>query len=107
MSRSPVRIRSVAPKILRICVENRNVRRIFCFYFGVFKKIQRKTQRCLQNGAKKKHANINVSACFLVRVVGVEQLKLMCYRQKRTINSQKSEGITQLCWLMPNSFFDI
>ncbi len=38
MSRSPVRIRSVAPKILRICVKNRNVRRIFCFYFGVFKK---------------------------------------------------------------------
>ena len=38
MSRSPVRIRSVAPKILRICVENRNVRRIFCLYFGVFKK---------------------------------------------------------------------
>nr|DAJ02455.1 MAG TPA: cationic trypsin [Caudoviricetes sp.] len=42
-----------------------------------------------------------------MRVVGVEQLKLMCYRQKRTINLRKSEGITQLCWLMPNSFFDI
>jgi tRNA pseudouridine-54 N-methylase len=81
----------------------------FFVYILVFskKKIQRKTQRCLQNGAKKKHTNTNVSACFLVRVVGVEQLKLMYYRQKRVINSRKSEGITQLCWLMPNSFFDI
>ena len=38
MSRSPVRIRSVAPKILRICVENRNVRRIFCLYFWCYQK---------------------------------------------------------------------
>ena len=82
MSRSPVRIRSVAPKILRICVESRNVCRIFCFYFGVFKKTQRKTQRCLQNGAKKKHANTNVSACFLVRVVGVEPTRLAAQEPK-------------------------
>ena len=82
MSRSPVRIRSVAPKILRICVESRNVCRIFCFYFGVFKKTQRKTQRCLQNGAKKKHANTNISACFLVRVVGVEPTRLAAQEPK-------------------------
>jgi hypothetical protein len=56
----------------------------FFVYILVFskKKIQRKTQRCLQNGAKKKHANTNVSACFLVRVVGVEPTRLAAQEPK-------------------------
>jgi len=81
----------------------------FFVYILVFskKKHSAKPNAACKMVQRKKHANANVSACFLVQVVGVEQLKLMCYRQKRTINSRKSEGITQLCWLMPNSFFDI
>ncbi len=54
MSRSPVRIRSVAPKILRICVESRNVRRIFCLYFGVFKKHSAKPNAACKMAQRKK-----------------------------------------------------
>ena len=81
----------------------------FFVYILVFskKKYSAKSNAARKMVQRKSTPVLNEPTCFLVRVVGVEQLNLMCYRQKRAINSRKSEGITQLCWLMPNSFFDI
>nr|DAG40947.1 MAG TPA: hypothetical protein [Caudoviricetes sp.] len=39
--------------------------------------------------------------------MGVEQLKTTACRQKCIWDARKSEGIIQICWVMPNSFFGI
>lgn len=47
------------------------------------------------------------SGSCLVEAMGVEQLKMMYCRRKHTMNAGKSEGIMQLCLVMPDSVFDI
>lgn len=44
---------------------------------------------------------------MLVEAMGVEQLKMMDCRQKCILDARNSEGIILICWVMPDSFFDI
>lgn len=44
---------------------------------------------------------------MLVEAMGVEQLKMMDCRQKFIWDERKDEGIIRICWVMPDSFFDI
>lgn len=44
---------------------------------------------------------------MLVEAMGVEQLKMMYCRQKFILDARKDEGIIRICWVMPDSFFDI
>lgn len=44
---------------------------------------------------------------MLVEAMGVEQLKMMDCRQKFIWDARKDEGIIRICWVMPDSVFDI
>ena len=96
MSRSPVRIRSVAPKILRICVKKRRFRRIFSYLASQFSKSRSidhiRAVRDCQTGGRMAQL-VRMEAFYSISFA--EPLKIACRRV--WVHWFRAEGAPRTC----------
>lgn len=69
-----------------------------------------KPQINLKNHISNKNKGESIRYCPKITVpntLALSQLKMMDCRQKFIWDARKDEGIIRICWVMPDSFFDI